>query len=89
MKIVNMEVVENLIKEHNKWKKFWEYEHVALEEATEPLQTNPRIRIAIQYEAPRTMSSRLTIPYGTELYWAIMECIENEMKRLEKGLEEL
>ena len=90
MKIVNMNRVEELIDKHKAYAQFYDFQKVALEEAIESLTcADSDICLRLQIIGPRTNSKTISIQYGSELYLALMECVEGELNRIEDELSDL
>ena len=88
MNIVNMNKVEERIQRHRELERFYEYQQTCLDEALEPVP-DPSIKLILQLQGPRTQSKWIKVPYGTRLYFDLMECFEGEMNRIEDELSEL
>ena len=90
MKISNMNRAVELIDKHKAYKKFYDFQKKALDEALEPAQSDsPDICMHLQLIGPRTNSMTIAIKYGSELYFSLMECIEGELNRIEDELSDL
>lgn len=88
MKIANINRVEELIDKYKAYNQFYEYQQTALNEALESGQTDPPY-LHLQLIGPRTMSKQISIRYGSNLYFDIMECVEGELNRIEDELSDL
>ena len=85
-----MNRVEELIDKHKAYTQFSEYQQTALDEALQlEVQSDSTIDLHLQLLGPRTMSRMLSVKYGSELYFALMECIEGELNRIEDELSDL
>ena len=90
MKISNMNRAVELIDKHKAYKKFYDSQKTALDEALEPAQSDsPDMYLHLQLIGPRTSSKMIAIRYGSELYFNLMECIEGELNRIEDELSDL
>lgn len=89
MKIANMNRVEELINKHKAYKFFYDFQKTALDEALEPAYAEPGIYLHLQLIGPRTNSKTISIQHGSELYFALMECVEGELNRIEDELSDL
>lgn len=89
MKISNINEVEERINKYKAYRSFYDFQKTALNEALEPVLSESSTYLHLQLVGPRTMSKLISIKYGSELYFNIMECIEGEMNRIEDELSDL
>lgn len=94
MKIENIDKVEELIRLQRQYAKFYDFNAEAVDDLLvlddiNRLKPEEFISLCLQIEGPRKTSKALSIPFGSDLYSRIMECVEGEINRVEDELSEL